>query len=121
VRPFPDVESGRWQISVNGGRGARWAHSGREIFFRDIADNFVRVTVGGGTGFQHGPPETLFEIPEDIQLNDIGFAYDVAPDDQSFLMATTNVGGPPGQEESAAPRAILVNNFFEELRRLAPR
>lgn len=34
VRPFPDVSAGRWQVSINGGRAPRWAHSGRELFFQ---------------------------------------------------------------------------------------
>ena len=33
VRPFPDVGSGRWQVSLNGGTAPRWAHSGRELFY----------------------------------------------------------------------------------------
>jgi serine/threonine-protein kinase len=120
VRPFPDVESGRWQISVNGGLGARWANSGGEIFFRDAADNFVRVAVDGGSTFRYGPPETMFAIPDGIQLGDLTFSYAVAPDDQRFLMGTTDPDN-PGAAGDTTPAAVLVLNFFEELRRLAPR
>ena len=35
VRPFPDVESGRVQVSTNGGSNPRWANSGTELFFVD--------------------------------------------------------------------------------------
>ena len=33
VRPFPDVEGGRWQVSTAGGREPIWARSGRELFY----------------------------------------------------------------------------------------
>ena len=29
-----DPGAGKWQISASGGSEPRWAHSGREIFFR---------------------------------------------------------------------------------------
>ncbi len=34
VRPFPDVDKGRWQVSTGGGNQPRWARNGRELFFR---------------------------------------------------------------------------------------
>src|SRR5206468_1237916 len=33
VRPFPDVNGGRWQVSQEGGGAPRWAHSGHELFY----------------------------------------------------------------------------------------
>ena len=33
VRPFPDVESGRWQVSTAGGNRAEWGPDGRELFY----------------------------------------------------------------------------------------
>ena len=33
VRPFPDVNSGRWQISTGGGTRPLWARRGRELFY----------------------------------------------------------------------------------------
>ena len=34
VRPFPDANAGRWQVSRNGGNEPVWAHNGRELFYR---------------------------------------------------------------------------------------
>ena len=31
VRPFPDVDAGRWQVSRNGGIEPMWSHNGREL------------------------------------------------------------------------------------------
>ena len=33
VRPFPEVEAGKWQVSTAGGTSPVWAHSGQELFF----------------------------------------------------------------------------------------
>jgi eukaryotic-like serine/threonine-protein kinase len=33
VRPYPDVASGRWQISAEGGRQPLWSRDGRELFY----------------------------------------------------------------------------------------
>ena len=54
VRPFPDVNAGRWQISVNGGNEPHWAHSGRELFFRDEKGNLVAMAVTTSPGFAPG-------------------------------------------------------------------
>ena len=46
-----------------------------------------------------------------------GRSYDVAPDGQRFLMIKE--GG--GAEDASAPASlIIVENWFEELRRLVP-
>jgi serine/threonine-protein kinase len=33
VRPFPNVDGGRWQVSARGGTEPLWAHNGRELFY----------------------------------------------------------------------------------------
>ena len=33
VRPFPDADRGRWQISTGGGTRPLWARSGKELFY----------------------------------------------------------------------------------------
>ena len=43
-------------------------------------------------------------------------AYDISPDDKRFLMVKQ--GG--GSEETAAPAMIVVQNWFEELKRMVP-
>lgn len=36
VRPFPDVQTGRWQVSTSGGRHPVWSRNGRELFYVDL-------------------------------------------------------------------------------------
>jgi hypothetical protein len=47
-----------------------------------------------------------------------GNVYDLAPDDQRFLVGMTPVA--PEVGGAAAPSVVLVNNFFEELRARVP-
>jgi Tol biopolymer transport system component len=35
VRPYPDVNSGRWQVSGDGGILPKWSPNGRELFYVD--------------------------------------------------------------------------------------
>ena len=63
VRPFPDVDSGRWQVSTAGGMMPEWAHSGRELFFVDGSRALVAAQVETDSGFQVGEKETLFTLP----------------------------------------------------------
>ncbi len=111
VRPFPDVEAGRWQVSVQGGFSPHWSPDGREIFFSDANRTMVAVEVDGTSELSYGAPETLFTLDNDIEFLDIALVYDVAPDGR-FVMARTSVGS---EEDGGQPEVILVNNFFEEL------
>ena len=69
--------------------------------------------------FVAGAPAVLFQAdPSWLFGNLNGLFYDVAPDDQRFLIGaivtattgSTDDGPPP-------PSVVLVNNFVEELRR----
>ena len=118
VRPFPDVESGRWQVSIEGGRTPKWSRDGTELFFLEGADRFVSAAIETADGFRAGPPELLFEVPSSFVTVDVTFPYDVAPDGQRFVMISYDLGN---DEDGPAPRAILVENFSQELRARIPR
>jgi len=120
VRPFPDVDAGKWQISTSGGIQPVWAHNGRELFFANPESHELEVAefTTASTTFQRGRVTTLFESPEGTLFIDTGLGntdfYDVAPDDERFLMARRYDGNAP--ETSF----VLVQNFFQELQRLVP-
>jgi serine/threonine-protein kinase len=118
VRPFPDVTTGRWQVSVAGGRNPQWANSGREIFFNGPNNQMMVVEVETTPTFRAGTPRVLFERVPGTIFGDInGVVYDVAPDDQRFLMARDV---PAAGTDVTGPRTILVNNFVEEIRARVP-
>ncbi|MDX1493379.1 MAG: protein kinase [Longimicrobiales bacterium] len=120
VRPFPNVESGRWQVSNRGGSRPVWSRNGRELFFGDENDNMVVAQVdGSGTAFVASSPRILFATPSDIDTGDLGLPYDVSPDGQRFMMA--QVVRDAVTEASGLPDFVLVQNFAEILKERVPR
>jgi serine/threonine-protein kinase len=55
VRPFPNVETGRWQVSTNGGRTPLWSRSGEELFYGTLEGAVMSVRVQKGATWEHGP------------------------------------------------------------------
>ena len=115
VRPFPAVDGGRWQVSTGGGIQPVWDRSGRELFYRS-GDALMAVPVQTSAGFAAGNPTPLFK--GQYVVGPGGRSYDVSPDGQRFLMIKAAPvegaqGGPPA-------RIIIVENWFEELKRLVP-
>ena len=60
VRPFPNVEDGKWRVSRDGGGGPVWRADGREIFYRN-GDAMMAAAVETSAGFEASNPELLFE------------------------------------------------------------
>ena len=113
VRPFPNTEGGKWQVSVNGGQAPLWAHSGKEIFFVDGARNMVVAPVVPGASFQLGDRRTLFRLDDDLYLlpQEHYTPFDITPDDRRFIMAREIRSG-----AEAAPTFLIVENWFTELK-----
>lgn len=114
VRPYPDVQSGRRQISSGGGIRPAWARNGREIFFLDGvgAMNAVSVDVSGST-FRVGTSSRLFDSR---YFSGAGTRnYDVAKDGR-FLM----IKDPPATDQTPEPSLIVVEHWTEELKARVP-
>ena len=109
VRPFPDAGQGLVQVSTDGGLDPVWAHSGRELFYRNAANELVSVPVTGDPTFAAGQQEVLFSMADYLPSNGHPM-YTVSPDDQRFVMLRM------GDEDAASAEAYLVINWFEELR-----
>jgi hypothetical protein len=96
-----------WQVSTEGGTEPLWAHSGRELFYRDADNNLVTARVVTGAAFSSGAQSTLFPVAE-YRTAPFHRAYDISGDDQQFLMMKLlNV---------ESTELILGLNFFEELK-----
>lgn len=63
VRPFPEADGGKWQVSVSGGFNPQWAHSEDELFFVSGGGEMVvaQVQTDGGV-FRVGERRTLFDL-----------------------------------------------------------
>jgi len=111
VRPFPDVNDGKWQISTDGGDGPLWAHSGRELFFVNAKNDVVDVSIRTKPSFSAGTGKVLFHVGSEYVIPKWCCYWDVAPDDHRFLMARA-----AGAGKSADQRTILVENWLQEVK-----
>ena len=108
VRPFPDVATARWQVSVSGGTAPVWAHSGRELFYVNGRQELVSVELQPGSGAATGRPQVIIPAGQNVLTGNAG-VYDVTPDGRRFVMMRQA----PGEAE---PELVVVQNWFEELR-----
>ena len=113
VLPFPDTSRGRTRISTDGGQNPTWAPDGKTLSYRR-GQAVMAVSVGGDDPSTWPKPKMLFEGP---YLFDIGPTHYDAARDGRLLMVK-----PVAADGDGAPRQlVVVQNWFEELRRLAPR
>jgi serine/threonine-protein kinase len=116
VRPFPNVDEGRWQVSTNGGVKPMWAPNGQEIFYLAVPPDggFMAVPVRTTNTFTFGNPTQLFD-GRPYYTAPPGRTYDVTPDGQKFLMIKA-----PKAPDANTSRAVLILDWFEELQARVP-
>ncbi len=107
---------GKWRISHEGGRWPLWAPDGRRLYYRSdrSGDQVWAVDVGAGPDFSAGRPRLLFS-PEGYSRGSPVGTWGISRDGRRFLMVKL-------EDRPVQPVAeiILVQNWLEELRRLAP-
>jgi Tol biopolymer transport system component len=110
VTHFPSG-SGRWQVSQNGGLFPLWRGDSKELYFMGFGNNAsvevyaVSVNANGDT-FETGQVQALFPISYTAPL---GYPYDVSPDGQKFIQATS--------PEGVSTPLVLVTNWTSELKK----
>jgi serine/threonine protein kinase/Tol biopolymer transport system component len=119
VRPLPDVNRARWQVSTSGGSRPAWARSGRELYYIDTGDRLTAVTVraagatlGAGTPTAILPPSYLTNAPGTTY----GRGYDVAADGRFLMIKNEDRAG----DRPTGSSLIIIHNWSEELRRAIP-
>ena len=112
VRPFPGVDAGKWQVSTNGAIAPLWGHSGRELFYLDLANQMVAAHVSASPSFSVAERRTLFKLGPEYVFSSNYTPFDVSPDDRRFLMVRDRGISGTGQ---AAP-LVLIENWLEELK-----
>jgi len=115
VRPFPDVNAGRWQVTTASGGQPVWAHNGRELFY-------LASSAGRDTAMMSVPIETTpaFRYGNSTKLFDFRYAtavplrtFDVSNDGQRFLI----VKDAEGERATGQPvSVVVVLNWLEEIR-----
>jgi serine/threonine-protein kinase len=116
VRPLHG-EGGKWQVSSAPGVFPRWAKNGKELFFRtyDSQIMMARYRVVGSS-FQHDKPELW--SPGQFSGRGTNSNFDLAPDGKQI--AVLKIAEATENTEKRIDKIVLVQNVFEELRRVAP-
>jgi eukaryotic-like serine/threonine-protein kinase len=112
VVPFPNPGSSKRQISTTGGISPRWSHRGGEIFFLDLQSNLMAARVVTSPTFALQGTTRLFNAADFVLTAVSRRNYDVAPDDQRFLMVRRASG-------TSSAQLVVVENWFEEAKATA--
>ncbi len=110
VQPYPQTGE-KWRISTEGGEEPVWSPSTRELFYRN-GRKWMAVSYSTNPKFSAELPKLLFEGD---YVNVAGRSYDVSPDGRRFLLLKSS------EEPSRQTQLNVVTNWFEELKRKAPR
>ncbi|MCZ6769556.1 MAG: hypothetical protein O7D93_09950, partial [Acidobacteria bacterium] len=109
VRPFPNVDDGKWQISSDGGVAPVWHPKEQELFYRN-GSALEGVSIKTEPTFTAGSHAVLFT--GNYLTGQNRRQYDVTPDGQRFLMIK--------QELAERTQINVILNWTEELKRLVP-
>jgi len=120
VRPFPNVDARRSQVSTNGGTRAAWTRNGHELTYLSKDGDMMSVTVQtAGGAFSAAPPVRLFKSPYLVGASILGLdlrGYDVTPDGQRFVM----IKQPDNAGTTSLTGMIVVLNLISELKEHLP-
>ncbi len=88
VRPFPEVDAGRVQVSNGGGREPLWSRDGRTLYYRDPAEGQILAARMGPDGtFPSDGRSVAFQYTiGEYWDNDDTRQYSLTPDGTGFLL-----------------------------------
>ncbi len=111
VRPFPNTDDGRWQVSNGGGTEPAWSANGQEIFYAARGNQMMAAQVSPGRSFFVSELRPLFD---GSALNFDGFhqSYSVTADGQHFIFISAQFAGQP----QSGPQLVWADHWFTELR-----
>jgi Tol biopolymer transport system component len=119
VRPFPGP-GGRWQVSNAGGFWPTWSRTRPELYYEQSSSAgaelvAVPYTVAGNE-FRPDKPRSWSpgRFGPTTPLSTYGIGYDLHPDGERLAVA------PLADTQARVDKVVIVSNFFDELRRLAP-
>ena len=86
MRPFPEVNRGRWQVSTAGGTRPLWARSGQELIYVSPSGALMGVGVARGPTWAATPPTLVVKEGYMVSPGNPGRTYDISADGQRLLM-----------------------------------
>ena len=119
VRPFPNIDDGKWQISQRNGLTPVWSRDGGELFYVTATQTgaaMMAVQFTGDPTFTFSGPERLFALPGRLDFDSAFRQWDVAPDGGRFVLVTEAEADPSGGDPRREPTELVyVANWFAEL------
>jgi serine/threonine-protein kinase len=116
VRPFPDVDARKVQISVDGGVSPRWNPAGGELFYLSAAGDMMAARLGTVPTLTVTRVDRLF-TPLGFQGGEGGLLYEVSPDGRRFLMLDITAA----RGDASTERLVVVQNLATDLAKRLPR
>ena len=117
VRPYPQVDAGRFQISTADGDSPLWSRDGKQLFYISRG-RAMSVPIETAPAFRAGSPAVMFDLPPFYTSSlRTRRQWDIAPDGERFLIMNP---GDPATGEHSQSRLVVVLNWYEELKRLVP-
>jgi serine/threonine-protein kinase len=112
VRPYPNVNDGKWQVSTQGGINPVWARNGSELFYVTQGRDMTVAELDLSGDLRVLRRDALFNLNELGLFAQANYAgYDVGLDDQQLFMvqfgAATN--------EEMINEFVLVQNWLTEV------
>jgi len=112
VRPWPDVNAGRWQVSRDGGTAPLWSADGAELFFISSRQELMVAEVRGTPTFGVRSVRPLWSVSGYL-VDGYHATYAVSRDGRRFLF-----GRQDAAQQDRAAKLILVRHWYTELRPL---
>jgi eukaryotic-like serine/threonine-protein kinase len=118
VRPFPDVNKGKWPISTSGGDSPLWSPDGRELYYH-TRDAVMAVRVETQPVFKPDKPKILFRGACFSPIAGIT-PWDISPDGNRFLMLKEAPSADKPADSEASGKINIAVNWLEELKQRVP-
>jgi serine/threonine-protein kinase len=120
VTPFPySPANGEWKVSAAGGTRPRWISDGELAYVEEVSGQLWTVAVReSGKAVAVDPPVVLLNRLDPVTIFSGGRTYDVSNDGRRILapIATTSTA----RDSEPRARVILIQHWFEELKRRVP-
>ncbi len=105
VRPFPNANTARWQVSQAGGSLSKWSPDGRELFFVDNDGRLLSVPVSRQRdALQFGTPAVV--LSRSYETTSSTSPYEVSADGRRFLRLKRVEGAAPSPRVSVWLNAL---------------
>lgn len=118
VRPFPNVDGGRWKVSTNGGTRPAWARDKSELFYFQPPGKIVAVPIHLEPTFAASTPHVVVDGRYESTL--ASRSYDVSLDGKRFLMIKNATAVSTSSGAAQPSQLWVVQNWFEELKARVP-